>query len=426
MSTVVSISQPVLPRPVHGPGWLRSPQRMGLRRAVFQVHLWLGLVLTVYAVVIGLSGAALVFRPEIERGLRPDLFHVGPALGELAMQRPTLAATIAATEAARPGWRVASVRDFDKPDEATTLLLRPMRGVLDANYRTVSVNPYTGAVLADRMRFAGVLGWLSNLHFYLLAGKTGLAVSGWMALGLLLLCLTGLVVWWPGVSRWRGAVLLRPHIRWRRLNWDLHSVVGFWFSASLLLLSFTGLYFAFPGPVARVVIAVAGGRAAEEPMPQSQPPAAQAGEHTLTVDEAIAAARQWLPAEAPPDYLALPSRPGAPFSATGYYAGTAPYSQLVSVTLDPVSGGERSRSDTRRQGRGQRWVQMFFALHFGTFGGSFGRSFEGESAVEWLVKAIWVLAGLSPGLLAVTGLVMYWNRTWRPWRARRRHRITRN
>ena len=205
MSTVVSSSQPVLPYPGRGASWLRSPQRKWLRRAVFQVHLWLGVALTLYAVVIGLSGAALVFRPEMERALRPQLFDVRPAT-----QQVTLTDTIAAVEVERPGWRVASVRDFDKPAEATTLLLRPAQGVLDANCRMVSVNPYTGAVLADRMRFGGVLGWLSNLHFYLLAGKTGLLVSGWMAGGLLLLCLTGLVVWWPGVSRWRGAVMLRP------------------------------------------------------------------------------------------------------------------------------------------------------------------------------------------------------------------------
>ncbi len=414
MSTAAPISQPVLPRPARGPNWLRSPQRVWLRRAVFQVHLWLGLALTLYAVVIGLSGAALVFRPEMERALRPELFHLQTASGPAAAGRTTLAATIAAVEAGRPGWRVGSVRDFDKPAEATTLLLRPAEGVLEANYRMVSVDPYTGAVLADQMRFAGVLGWLSNLHFYLLAGETGLLVSGWMAGGLLLLCLTGLVVWWPGVSRWRGAVMLRPGIRWRRLNWDMHSVVGFWFSGSLLLLSFTGMYFAFPGPVERLVVAVAGGRGVAE---TSKPRVAdtRAGGRTLTVDEAIFAARRLLPAEAPPDYLGLPARQGAPFYATGYYAGSAPYSQLVSVTLDPVSGAELSRSDTRRQGRGQRWVQMFFALHFGSFGG--------ESALGMAVKAIWVCAGLSPGLLALTGLVMYWNRTWRPRYARRQQRF---
>ncbi len=209
MSTAAHTSQPVVPRPARGPNWLRSPQRVWLRRALFQVHLWLGLALTLYAVVIGLSGAALVFRPEMERALRPELFHLQTASGPAA-GRTTLEATIAAVEAGRPGWRVSSVRDFDKPAEATTLLLRPAEGPLEANYRIVSVDPYTGAVLADRMRFAGVLGWLSNLHFYLLAGETGLLVSGWMAGGLLLLCLTGLVVWWPGVSRWRGALMLRP------------------------------------------------------------------------------------------------------------------------------------------------------------------------------------------------------------------------
>ena len=305
----------------------------------------------------------------------------------------------------RPGWVVSSLKDFSDPTQATTLLLHRTGTALEANYRAVSVNPYTGQVLADKMRFAGVLGWLTNLHFYLLAGHTGLLVSGWMALGLLVLCLTGLVVWWPGVHRWRSSLLLRRHVRWRRFNWDLHAVVGFWFSTSLLLLSVTGLYFAFPAAVSRVVMTAT----------SSRPPAKATGatprnivssRPSLTADQAIFTARRLLPASAPPDYLALPARAGAPIYATGYYTGTAPYSQLVSISFDAHTGVLLSSSDTRQASLGERLIQLSFALHFG--------SFAGEGPLGLCVKAVWVLAGLSPAVLAVTGLLMYWNRKLRP------------
>lgn len=41
-------------------------------------------------------------------------------------------------------------------------------------------------------------------------------------------------------------------------------------------------------------------------------------------------------------------------------------------------------------------------LHFGTFGG------PGSAGVA--VKTLWLLLGLAPALLAISGFLMYWNR----------------
>src|SRR5262245_910992 len=45
--------------------WLQQPQRVWLRRALFQVHLWTGLALGVYVVVLSVTGSALVYRAEL-------------------------------------------------------------------------------------------------------------------------------------------------------------------------------------------------------------------------------------------------------------------------------------------------------------------------------------------------------------------------
>jgi hypothetical protein len=48
-------------------GWLRQPQRVWLRRAIFQIHLWTGLAIGLYVVVLSLSGSVLVYRAEISQ-----------------------------------------------------------------------------------------------------------------------------------------------------------------------------------------------------------------------------------------------------------------------------------------------------------------------------------------------------------------------
>jgi uncharacterized iron-regulated membrane protein len=74
--------------------------------------------------------------------------------------------------------------------------------------------------------------------------------------------------------------------------------------------------------------------------------------------------------------------------------------------LDPHTGELLASSDTRQQTRGLRLEQYFVAVHFG--------SFAGNGVAGTLVKILWVLLGIAPALLAVTGLIMYWNRKLRP------------
>ncbi|HXE12695.1 MAG TPA: PepSY-associated TM helix domain-containing protein [Bryobacteraceae bacterium] len=388
------------------PTWWRSPQRVWLRRAIFQIHLWVGIVLALYVVVIGLSGSALVFQPELEEMLEGARLHVTANGREANLQR-----AIDAIVKARPGWRASGLEDFDKADRAVSLLLQKENAPRSSNYRMVAFDPYTGKVLLDRMRYSGVLGWITNLHFNLLGGETGLLISGWMSVGLLLLCLTGIVLWWPGVRRWAAALVLHRRRRWQRWNWDLHAVIGFWSCACLTVVTFTGLYFAFPNAVRSIVLATTGGEgnvAANAQRPKSAT-AVEKSAPVLTIDAALAAARKALPANAPPGYLQLPAKVDAPYGATGYYIGAAPYSQLVYVSLDSRTGQVLLREDTREAALGMRIIQYFFAIHFGWFGGP---GFWGV-----VVKLIWVLLGVAPALLAITGLLMYWNRKLYPlWR----------
>jgi uncharacterized iron-regulated membrane protein len=54
--------------------FLDQPQSVWARRALFQVHLWLGVLTGLYVFVVCVSGAALVFRIDIQRAMHPDLF----------------------------------------------------------------------------------------------------------------------------------------------------------------------------------------------------------------------------------------------------------------------------------------------------------------------------------------------------------------
>ena len=61
--------------------WVRQPQTVWLRRALFQVHLWSGIGVGLYLVVISVTGSILVFRSELRQTFAPQPIFV-EAVGE--------------------------------------------------------------------------------------------------------------------------------------------------------------------------------------------------------------------------------------------------------------------------------------------------------------------------------------------------------
>ena len=233
------------------------PLHPGLRRAVLQVHLWSGVGLSLYILAICVSGSAIVFRRELDKELCPTLVTVR-AQG----QRLTPAQLQAAAHAAYPRFdikriEIGAIRAPDAPVE--------IRFFGEGARLERLFNPYTGADLADSTacepRFVTAL---ADFHDNLGGGRTGLRVNGLGALAILLICLSGAIVWWPSAGHWWRAMTVRRNATWHRLVRDLHGAVGFWLMLFVLLWVMTGIYFAFPEPFNAVTDAIvnAGGSSA--------------------------------------------------------------------------------------------------------------------------------------------------------------------
>ena len=169
-----------------------------MRRALFQVHLWVGVLVGLYVFLVCLTGAALVFRLDMQRIVHPQLFT--PSAGEPA----EAIAILDSLKAHYPRYRISGI------DAPTTGRPTYLAYVMDGErFLTVLVDPVTATVLGE-LPERSIVRTLQDLHFDLLAGRTGRVVNGAGALLLLVLCVTGVVIWWPGIANWRrGFVVTR-------------------------------------------------------------------------------------------------------------------------------------------------------------------------------------------------------------------------
>jgi uncharacterized iron-regulated membrane protein len=344
--------------------WLRRPQSLWLRKAIFQIHLWTGIGLGIYVLLISVSGSAIVFRNELYKSLWP-----GPKLVPISGPRLSRDALKKAVHTEWPAYSVTYIWESKRPNEATEVWIEH-NGEAHAKTKGRLVNPFTGKDLgASRPATIGLLAWFSDLHTNLLAGKTGRAINGVLSILVVLLSVTGLILWWPGTGRIRRSLTIDFRANWKRMNWDLHSVTGLWLFAFVFVWGVTGVFLVFPRPFQVVV------------------------NHFSRLE-----------------VYSLITSVEAPSVAVPAQMIPVPMINVADETSPPQPRPRRRRPPFRGSA-GDKFLRWFYYLHFGNF-------------ADWQVKALWVILGLTPPFLFATGAIMWWNRVLsREARASRRQRV---
>lgn len=375
--------------------FLADPRRTFLRRALFQIHLWVGIGLGVYVFAICVSGSMLVFQHELAE-IALAGYHRVPA-GEQpdeasGRRRLTL-------------WEVAAIMDRDRPD-LRVLSLRPPEsaagtfeaGVLsNRKYHLAYVHPVTGAITGPVPPGGAVLSFLHELHANLLSlAGMGRWLNGIGGGFLFLLCVTGIIIWWPGRGRWARAMKVERRASWKRINFDLHHATGFWLLLPIAVLAITGSYFTWPQQYRAAVGSVLPVTAARPPKSDVK----QKGKTPPSLDDLVERAR----AEAagmPLLRVGVPTGPDQVYTVFFQRPGSgddeAPRN-MTRVLFDRYTGAllQVARPDDPRTS-GDVVIQWLGPLHTGNFGGA-------------IVKSLYVIVGMTPAVLFVTGFVMWWQR----------------
>ena len=216
---------------------MKQPQLLGWRRAVVQLHLWVGLGLGLYILLISVTGSVSVLRPDVHRWFVPRSVPMeGTRLTGDALQE--------AVRRTYPQYEVTNVFERRRPETPVMVTLQ-----LDGATVERLFDPYAARDLGlTYPPITEAIEWVVDLHDNLLTGTTGRMVNGIGALLFLALAITGAVVWWPGVNRLGHSLVPGKPAKSARFARRLHNALGIWLLALILIWAVTAVYFSFPDP----------------------------------------------------------------------------------------------------------------------------------------------------------------------------------
>lgn len=359
-----------------------------VRHTLFTVHLWAGLILGLFCAVLGLSGSLLVYDTAVDTLLDP-----APFANTQGSPLPLAMIAETAREAARekdidPGQLQIALPK--KPAEAVAVRvgqISPMgtmgvqRGPRGRGVQ-VFIDPVSGQVLDTRTQMGpAIVRFAHQLHGNFLLGRDGRTiVVGGLGVAMLVLGVTGLVLWWPKRGQWKYAFFVRATATGLRFHRELHAAVGIWIFVIFMVVSYSGLVLAWPQLLG------SGGRGGRD-MPHLTPTASA----PIGPDRALALAKAAMPG-VEPDSLSLPARADQPITVNFMVHDAV----RASVLVDPWHARVIAVRDDS-----EKFLAWMRPLHQG-------------NGLGVVYRFLVFLSGLVPTLFVVTGVIMWMKK-------RRRH-----
>ncbi len=228
---------------------------MSFKKIIGKLHLWLGLASGLIVLILGITGCILAFEIEI-RNLTESFRKV--TVENKAYLPPSELKIIAEKHLASkkalgieyPGQGKAAIAPYYD----------------EKNYELVFLNPYTGECLKRKNMKDDFFRIVLDGHFYLwLPNEIGQPIAASATLIFLFMMISGLILWWPkNKAARKQRFSVKWDAKWRRKNYDLHNVLGFYMTWVAIFLAITGLVFGFQWFAKSVYWVSSGGKQMEE------------------------------------------------------------------------------------------------------------------------------------------------------------------
>lgn len=208
---------------------------MTFKKFILQLHKILGLITGVVVFIVAITGCCWAFKEEIE-SLYDGYKKVEPQ--NRPILTPTEAKDIAHT--IFPNNTIHGTA-FKKADDAIEVIFYDAEPEF---YQSIFLNPYSGEIIQVDDHLSGFFAFILKGHMRLwLPREIGEQVVSASILIFIIIIISGFILWLPKKRKnlkqrvkfdWKNTT------RWKRKNFDLHAVIGFYVCSLALILAFTG------------------------------------------------------------------------------------------------------------------------------------------------------------------------------------------
>jgi len=365
------------------------------------LHLWLGLFSGTMVVFIALTGCIYVFQAEITNLIYGKQLYI--EVPQNAKQLP-LSILKNNAEKALGGKPINFISTYANPEK--TWEFGTYKGgnpdafwYFDAleYYDNANVNPYTGEVTKITHYKYEFFNVVKMLHWSLLLNHpVGQQIIGWSTVIFVILLITGMIHWWPKnlkKSNFDKSFKVKWTAKFKRLNYDLHNVPGFYALLISLTLALTGLVWAFQW-FQNTVYAVASWSVTPPEVKTFKSDTLQAANGN-GFDIAFEKAKALYPKA---KKIAIGPASGKDGVIYAYaYKGEETYYDSNDMQFDQYTGKLLHKRSYKSKNAGERLIGMNYDIHVGAILGLPG-------------KILTFCASLIAASLPITGFIIWWGR----------------
>lgn len=225
---------------------------MTFKKLILKIHLWLGLSSGLIVIILGITGCLYVFEEEL-RPVVHDYYYTDQVIEK---KLPISRIIEIAKKANKNQKQSLSGCQIINKDDRTVIVwffeeLNPDAFWYWNQYHTtyIYVDPYNGAVKKHEDFNLEFFVFIRMLHQTLcFNSKIGDPITGTATIIFIISLITGLILWWPKnkqAAKQRFWFKWKDSTKWKRKNYDLHNILGYYSMIFALIIALTGLVWAF-------------------------------------------------------------------------------------------------------------------------------------------------------------------------------------
>lgn len=374
---------------------------MKFRKINHWLHLYLGLSAGIIVFIIAITGCIYVFQKDIYEAINAKAIFI-----QAPPNTPQLPLTTLQNIAEKSigGKKISYITTYAAPNRSWEFLSYKTANpqaffYFDTieTYLNVLINPYTGKVMLVKDYKYDFFNIVKYLHWNLLINHPlGQQIVGGATLIFIFLLISGMIMWWPKSLK-KVALKHSFSIKWRarfkRLNYDLHNVLGFYTMIIALLLALTGIIWTYKWFETNVYTLAAGNTPHVNKLYTSDPETSSRVINPL--EQIFATANNILTTKARIT-ISLPGSTQAVIYVSAYPTDSAYYSS-DNLQFDQYSAKLLFSQTNATKNNGDKLLAMNYDLHTG-------------SILGMPSKIIAFLASLVAASLPITGFIFWWGR----------------